>query len=631
MGAEAGMCGIAGIVGEGASEHREAVRRMMAAMEHRGPDGEGMYLSPSGRCVLGHRRLAILDLSEAAAQPMCSEDGRWAFTYNGECYNFPELRDALEAKGEVFRSSGDTEVVMRLLEREGEEALARLNGMFALALWDEREGRLLLGRDRYGQKPLYTVRLGRMLLFASELRALLASGLVSRRVNPAAVYGYLAYGSIQEPNTILWDARLLAPQGYLRWSVGGEHEEGKYWAPAREKRVLGPMELRESFVAAIERHLLSDAPLGLFLSGGIDSSAVAAAAARVAPEQVKTLSMVYPDQPEQSEAVYARAMADKAGTEHHEVPITGPQMLEELPTALAAMDQPTGDAINTYLVSMAARKVGLKVALSGLGGDELFGGYRSFRQVKKLLRLRRLVGPLGGSLASLLGDRMGFSLRGGKLQELALGPAEAVSAYLVSRRLFSSQQIESLAPSLAPYALHHGLPAGLFRELCLFARGRALQDAVGLLELRAYMAQTLLRDADIMGMSHSLEIRVPFLDTEFSSDVLALEARARTPVPYGKWRFVEAMGDWLPPEVTRRNKQGFTLPFATWMSRALVEEIPKGLRALATHCQAIREDVLFQIWTDFLRKPQKVGWFRPWTLYVLGAFLERHELSMESG
>lgn len=623
------MCGITGISGQGAADHIETVERMVAATAHRGPDGEGMYVSPSGTCVLGHRRLAILDLSDAAAQPMTSTDKRSALVYNGECYNYRELRRDLCAKGEVVRSSGDTEVVFRLLARDGAPTvLPRMNAMFALALWDDYERTLLLARDRYGQKPLYYTRVGKLLLFASEIRALLASGLVAREADPAAIRSYLSYGAVQEPRTILKGVSLLPPASFATIDVNGKQECNSYWTPPAEKVELSPEDVRKSFFTATRRHLVSDAPLGLFLSGGLDSSAMAAAAAGCGAKRIKTLNAVFPDQPTQSEAQYALMMARKAGTDHIEVPITGTEMRRMLPEALDAMDQPSGDGVNTYIVSHAASQAGLKVVLSGLGADELFGGYSSFSDIVRMLRVQRLLGPISTPTASLFRRYVPFTVHASKILDLMDAPTGVLSAYLTRRRVFSSRQIQEMAPALVHRGWESGLDDGFYQLLETLVSRRAVQDAIGLLEMRAYMGQTLLRDSDVMGMAHGIEIRMPFLDCDFSSSVLMLGATSRTPRSVPKWRFVEAMEGHLPASVVNRTKQGFSLPFKEWMLHELKDNVVEELPCLSVACPAMRRNVLLRLWKLFVAQPEKVGWYRIWTLFVLGRYLRKHRLEL---
>lgn len=623
------MCGIAGIFGPGAVRYTQAVQKMADAMAHRGPDGQGLYVSPSGTCVLGHRRLAILDVSDAASQPMVSKGGRWAFVYNGECYNFRELRDELPGEKEPLRSSGDTEVLFRLLIKQGEALLPRLNAMFALGLWDEERQSLFLARDRYGQKPLYFARINGLVLFASEVRALLASGLIERLADPNAIRSYLSYGAVHWPLTIVSGVELMPPASYM---IFGKQDRGvphSYWVYPKEKKDISSQELRENFISAVESHLVSDVPLGIFLSGGIDSSALVAAAAQSAKERVKTLCVTFPEQQQQSEARYASMMASRLGTEHHEIPVTGQAMLDMLQQTLEAMDQPTGDAINTYVVSYAARQVGLKVALSGLGGDELFGGYSTFSDIPWLVKAKMFLKLMPSPALELLHKSAPFSVRISKFVEMMDGPLGLSSTYLARRRVLSWRQIKKITHQCGPDQWQSGLSDDFWEKLENLILSREIHDAIGLLEISTYMRQTLLRDADVMGMAHGLEIRLPFLDAQFASSALTLPSGARKRGLYPKWRFADAMGDWLPQEIVRRPKMGFTLPFEEWMQKELKKEMECGLHALVRVCPLLKEDALLDLWRNFLAHPRQVGWSRPWILYVLGNYLERHKLKVK--
>ncbi len=623
------MCGIAGIFGSGAREHRDAVGSMIASMYHRGPDAQGLYVSPSGMCVFGHSRLSILDLTEAAAQPMISPDGRYAFVYNGECYNFLELRKEFADCGENLISTGDTEVVFRLLVRKGVSILPELNAMFALALWDEQDHSLLLARDRYGQKPLYFTRIGKLVIFASEVRAILASGLIDRKADSKAIYSYLFYGAIQEPFTIVSGVSLLSPGSFM--GIGSDEQEKiiTYWKYPLEKKILSSLELRESFTRAVKRHFVSDVPLGLFLSGGIDSSSLVAAAVHGKESHIHALSVVFPGQPSQSEENYAAIIADRYKIDHRVIPITGDEMLKLLPGALDAMDQPTVDAINTYIVSYAAHQAGLKVALSGLGGDEFFGGYPSFSDVPRMLNLRRLFAPFRNQIASLFTRYDPFAIKASKLARLFDISVNLLSAYLVRRMVFSSRQIKLMAPEFAVFGCSSGLSEEFINGLKEIISKRDPHDAIGLLEMRMYMGQMLLRDADVMGMAHGLEIRLPFLDTEFSSDALELEPQVRIPRSgRPKWRFVEAMGDWLPEDIGKRKKMGFILPLNEWMQHELKKEVEEGMHELAHTYRPIQESMVSDLWEQFCSQPQKIGWARPWALFVLGRYLKKHRLNM---
>lgn len=627
------MCGIAGIVGSAAVEHTGAVEKMVAAMEHRGPDGEGIYASPSGTCILGHRRLSIIDLSDAAAQPMLTDSRSHALSYNGECYNFQPLREQCIARGETFTSTGDTELVLKMLARGGRECLPDLNAMFALAFWDETQQTLLLARDRFGQKPLYfTVQEG-LLIFASEIRALLASGLVPRKVDRESVLNFLACGSVSEPRTIVESVRLLSAGHYL--SVDASHvtrgTPQPYWLPPREKADCSPEQMQEAFASSVKRHMISDVPVGVFLSGGIDSSAIAAAAVRECGSDVTTLCVVYPDHPEQCEGDHARRVAEALGSKHIEVPITGPAMLDLLRHALDSMDQPTIDGVNTYVISHATRQAGLKVALSGLGGDELFGGYRaSFTDPQKMISTRKKLGLLRRPLAAGISLFSRDNRRLAKIVDTLVFSDGLLSAYLTRRRVFSSAQIRRLFPTWQTSDWYWGIPVQQRQFIESVISDRETPDAIGILEMTQYMGQQLLRDTDVMGMAHSLEIRVPFLDADFSSLALRLDSSARVPGAVQKHRFSEAIKDWIPSENVSRSKQGFAMPFASWMRNELHDDVSNGIEGLTQILGAGSKSDIQGVWKAFLSQPDRVGWSRPWALFVLGRYLRNTGLTVDS-
>jgi len=621
------MCGICGIVGPGAVRHREVVQEMLGALEHRGPDGHGVYAAPSGLCLLGHRRLSILDLTDAAAQPMLSTDGRFALSYNGELYNFTDLKNDANS-GKPFLSTGDTEVLLRLLARHGHSILPRLNGMFAFALWDEHEKALLLARDRFGQKPLYVTRVGSLTLFASEIRALLSTGLVSRQADPLGVLGFLSYGAVQEPRTIVKGISLLPKATCCSVTVDGMKEPVSYWSPSSQKKEYSPDTLRGTFELAVKRHLISDAPIGLFLSGGIDSSAITMAASQKSSGRVSTLTVIFPDQPGYSETAHARRVADLAGTDHHEIPISGTDIFAALPRALSAMDQPSVDGINTYVVSLAARQTGLKSVLSGLGGDELFGGYPSFRDIPRILRIRHLIRPFGGILQKVVEMGEDFSRTTGKILDLMNSADDWREMYLARRRLFSLRQIKNLMGNHANGSLTDGLERSRLQMLSRLLQGRNLPDAIGLLEMEVYMGETLLRDSDVMGMANNIEIRLPFLDTDFSSYSLSLPPEARVPDPFPKHLFVGAFAKILPTENIRRSKQGFTLPFEEWLVDELRTEVEDGIEILGSKSSFFDGQGIRRLWQVFRQNPQQVGWQRPWALFVLSRYLKQHGLEL---
>src|SRR5688572_5761116 len=504
------MCGIAGVLG--GERGMELALSMSACVAHRGPDDSGAsILRGRGGAAVGafaHRRLAILDPSAAGHQPMSGAGGRFELAFNGEIYNFREIRRELERSGIGFRSGSDTEVLLAAWAAQGPDCLLRMRGMFAFALWDRETSRLFLARDPFGIKPLYLAEIPGALLFASEVRALLATGDVSTTIDPAAVAGYLAAGSVAEPRSIVREVRAVPAGATLCIELddrGGytiaESRVDPFAALAREAREQDP-ERAESLVLealrdSVTHHLVSDVPVAVFLSGGIDSSVVASLAAEVAPSPPEMFTVTF-DEQAYSEASFARVMATRLGARHHEIRIKGSDLLGDLPDALGAMDQPSLDGLNTYVVSRAVRAQGIKVVLSGLGGDEMFAGYPSFRRAALISRWSAMPGPVRdavGGLARQVAGRAGHKLA----TALASGDA-ARAAYVASRSLFAP----SIAAMLAPEGIADPLPQP--------PDGLSLLQRVSWYESSLYMRNTLLRDADVFSMSHGLELRVPFVD-----------------------------------------------------------------------------------------------------------------------
>ena len=610
------MCGLVGIVG---SVSLDILGRMMSAIHHRGPDGSGTFFDPKHPLALGHLRLSILDTSDAGTQPMTSACGRYTLIYNGECYNFADLRQTLEGRGAAFRSGSDTEVVLEWLVAEGAEGLGALNGMFALALWDRIAGQLLLARDSFGIKPLYYYApQGGPFLFASELRALVASGLCPSKVDRVSVAHYLSYGVTLEPRTILEDVRMLAPGTWIRLradDLAVSHGTFSAEAPGEAGAPVTNDEMHGAFIEAVKRQLVSDVPVGAFLSGGIDSTAIVAAMTRKRGFDVKTLTVAFPDAPTLDESARARSWAEACGADHTEIPMSTADILDALPRALAAQDQPTLDAVNTFVVSEAAAAAGLTVVLSGLGGDELFGGYATTRDVPRMLRMRKRFGVLGRSAAPVIqAITPSANRRLSKIVDLLEAPRTVAGLYLARRRIHSPRQLRRLCPGLV---LGHGseLP-----NLTPPAASDVL-DEISWLESVFYMRNQLLRDSDAMGMACSIEIRVPFLEHDFAR----LAWRAGPGWRDGKQRFGRAAHDLLPPDALTRKKQGFTFPFEQWLCGPLREQVEERLGAAPAIFSRQR---LLDMWRRFQKDPGRVGWTRPWAIYVLLEYLERHGLSV---
>ena len=638
------MCGIAGGVfwsDSPSGDPSAVVSAMVAQLSHRGPDGRGVHsaVASGGRrqsVVLGHTRLAILDLSDAGSQPMQSRASGACITYNGETYNFRNLRSELERGGIRFDTQTDTEVVLSGYEAWGRDVLRRLRGMFAFALWDPAENRLLLARDRLGIKPLYYYRGEHCLLFASEVRALLASGLVPRRLDGTALWQYLGYQSLPAPRTIIDGVRALEPGHWMSVGVNGTVAQGEYWnmlAAARRPADVSPRDARARIGAllrdSVAAHMVSDVPVGAFLSGGIDSSAVVALM-REAGHQPRTFSVGF-DEPAFDESSHAELVARRFGAEHTHVALRGDDLLDRLPDALAAMDQPTGDGVNTYIVSGAVAERGMKVALSGLGGDELFGGYPSFARLARVADLTRMWGKspdvLRTAAAGAVRALGGSSVQAAKAAAVVESDGSVASMFPLTRQLFSVEQRSALVDARL---LERVDRTDFYDRLLADAYDRApeagLFAQISFAESRTYMHDVLLRDTDQMSMAHSLEVRVPLVDHLLVDDVMALPDGAKRPNGTPKRLLVEALEGLLPDEIVHRPKQGFTLPFDPWMRGPLRSFCERRLAALGER-HVVKPREIQRVWRSFLDGGKDVSWSRLWTLVVLDAWLDRNALA----
>jgi len=618
------MCGIFGIVSR--QPAAALAQSAAASLRHRGPDANGVCADTANGWyfALAHTRLSIIDLSEAGRQPMSSADGRLHLTYNGEIYNYPALRAELEP-AYPFRGHSDTETLLAGLQNHGFDYATRLRGMYAYGVFDFAKSILRLARDPFGIKPLYYYSTPDLFLFASEIRTLLGTGLIPRRLSPTALTAYLQTGSAAAAETIVDGIRSLTPTCELEVSFAADHlrtqtiDRGLPWAAASTKpasRAAAVDELKEKLKDSVRRHLVSDVPVGLFLSGGIDSSAILALMREVEAGEIQTFSVVFGDNP-LSEAPQARQIAAHYRAAHHELQLSEDGLLASLPAALGAMDQPSMDGVNSYIVSQGVREAGLKVALSGLGGDELFGGYPSFARQASLARW----GALGQAAAPLFATgRKTLRLRGvrwEKAQDLLDTGGDPEKVYSISRRMFPDDDVAALLENPAPF--HYPpqpLPSDPF-------------NAVSHLELSRYMRDTLLRDSDVMSMAHSIEVRVPFVDVDLARFVLSLPAAWKWRSARPKSLLLDALGARLPDYVWNRRKMGFTLPFADWMRTRLRPEIEATFadESLLKAC-GLQPASARRIWADFQSHPARWRWSRPWSLYVLARWCREHGVTV---
>ena len=556
------MCGLNGILRLSESApavDRDELLRTRDAMASRGPDGAGEWIAADGRIGLGHRRLAILDLSPAGAQPMASRDGRFRIVFNGEIYNFRELRAELEARGGVFATRSDTEVLLALWEREGTATLSRLRGMFAFALWDDREGELVLARDPLGIKPLYYTAEGGTFRFASQVKALERGGAVSRETDPAGVAGFLLWGSVPEPFTIRRAIRALPAGCFLRVRDGQVGDPQPY--PVEGAAAMDPLAAIED---SVRTHLVSDVPVAVFLSAGLDSGLIAALARRHLPEPPVTFTLrfdVLAGTP-LDEAPLAAEVARTLGTRHVERRVGRADFVDLWPAALASMDQPSIDGFNTFVVSRAAHEAGLKVLLSGLGGDEGFGSYPSFADVPRGVRISRI--PLPSTFWSPVARRL-FADRP-KLAGLFRYGRTLPGSYFLRRGLFLPEELPAvMGREAAEEGLRRYDPVADGGRLLAAWNGRAVDGwtAVHALETGLYMRNQLLRDSDWASMAWSVELRVPLVDAVLRRHLATAgfePARSR-----GKAALVRLVAPELPASLFDRPKTGFYIPVMEWM------------------------------------------------------------------
>jgi asparagine synthase (glutamine-hydrolysing) len=638
------VCGIFGIVAHDARVPAEVLERATQSLAHRGPDDSGTVIlrdtaREADEIGLGNRRLAILDLSPQGHQPMNDPaTGNW-IVYNGEVYNFREVRTKLEQAGLYFRSNSDTEVILQAYAHWGERCLHEFRGMFAFALWDAQRHRLFVARDPMGIKPLYFYQSDRYFLFSSEVRTLLGTGLVPRVIDCAGLLNYLTFGSLYDPNTLVEGVKALPPGCYLIWEEGQVKQE-QYWDlvgpnpgedcdPAcadAEKRGELETQVAAMLDESVRRQLVSDVPVGVFLSGGIDSSSLVDILSR-SGTRPSTFSIVFREA-DYSEAEYSRAVAQHFRTDHHEIMVAQSDFFATIHPAIHAMDLPTIDGINTYFVSEQTRAAGVKVVLSGLGGDEMFAGYSSFRTVPRMERFARawdcMPKAVRSPLASMFRTLAPANDQNRKLIALSRNGGGIVHPYFLSRMLFTLEQQNQLLPAMETNSAAFLRAQKPLTESLSRALGLDPVNRVSYLEARCYMLNTLLRDSDFMSMAHGLEVRVPLIDHRLARRILALPGSwkldSRTPKPL----LVGALDGRLPEQIVHRRKRGFTLPFEHWLRDALRPMVEDNLRKIGDGVlrTLISERVVRSVWQDFLEG--RTSWSRPWSLYVLQCWCQRH-------
>ncbi len=598
------MCGLGGIAGAVANGPHLADRlaRLLDALRHRGPDGDGTFIDEAAAAGLVHARLAILDPSSAGRQPMADPTGRFRIVLNGEIYNFRELRAACEAQGDRFVSQSDTEVLLALFAREGTTCVRRLRGMYAFAIWDTVARRLVIARDPLGIKPLYVAERDGEIVFGSELRAVLAVTPGARRADPAAVLDVLRAGSVREPRTLVAGVRMVPAGTVLEWDVAHGAIERTWWrvGDLRASIASAASELEATAVArdalrgSVHAHLVSDVPVGLFLSGGMDSTAILAFASEAQHGDRRTFTIGFessrPDERERSAAIAAHF-----GTTHEAWRIGADEGRALFATYLEAIDQPTIDGFNVWCVSKLARDHGVKVVLSGIGGDELFGGYPSIRTIQRMRRWSRALGAIGLRTLAARGLRRRRRLALRRLGEYFAGPDTLERAHGAFRGIREERE-----------AVRIGRALGVEGVVDEGGSNNDESDVEGVVRLDAerYLRNQLLRDADVMSMAWGIELRTPFVDRVLWERVTAIPASFR--LEPGK-RLLSRAVPGIPREVWDRPKDAFLVPFEEWLERSW-----RGVFAEA----------------DEMLGPAPHRWYERFSLAVLLAWCRRHDVAL---
>jgi len=616
------MCGIAGIVHfKNQYAEEKMIRQMTACMSHRGPDADGFFVE--GEVALGHRRLAIIDLSAAANQPFTDNGGRYKMIFNGEIYNYQDVKLLLHEYD--FKTTSDTEMIVAAYAKWGVDCVQYFKGMFTIAIWDRKEKEIFLARDRMGVKPLYYFIDEDKILFASETRAIVSTGLVKRKHNPKALQDYFSYQSVSYPFSMIEGIQQLEAGSWMKIR-NGKTEKKVYWDVTDPKTSFDfgdpakiKSHIRELLLESVKRRLVSDVPVGAFLSGGIDSSVVVGLMAEAGKGKPNTFNISF-DEKEYDESDYAEMVAKKFNTTHTRILLKPASFLDELYNALNAMDTPSGDGINTYVVSKAIRQHGMSVALSGVGGDELFAGYPYFAQYLQLHKkswLWNLPRPVRELSA------LGAGSKKDRVQQLMHADSAAIeNVYPVFRQILTPalmQKLTSIDAAVNDSSIYHQL---LQKKEQL--ERLPLLSQVSAAEYLGYTQHTLLKDTDQMSMASSLEVREPFFDSDLVEFVLSVPDSIKKPV-YPKSLLVESVKPLLPDEIVFRKKQGFLFPWNLWLKNELRSFCEQQINNICDR-SFIRGNELKNYWQRFLKGDKNIRWAEIWLFVVLEYWMNKNNL-----
>ena len=620
------MCGINGVIGNHVgADQAQIIAKMNDCIAHRGPDSAGLWHNET--CGLGHRRLSIIDTSEAGNQPFFSADQKIAMVFNGEIYNYLELKKEL-SNNFTFKTESDTEVIIAAYRKWGIECISHFFGMFAFALWDEEKKCLYVVRDRLGIKPLYYGEKDGAVWFSSEIRALLSTGQFERKISSRSLADYFRYQTVHAPATMIEGIKMLMPGHYMKIQ-NGQIETVCFWDMSKNASLTSSehdaktirKNISDIMHSAIEIRMRADVPFGAFLSGGIDSSIIVGLMSEISSHPVNTFSITFHEK-EFDESPYSDVIAKKFQTEHTRIQLRATDFLDLVPEALRAMDHPSGDGPNTYVVSKVTREKGVKMALSGLGGDEVFAGYEIFKRMKSL-ESRKWINIIPRLMRGSAG-RIAFGLKTSVATEklsalLSQQRIDFAHVYPMNRQVLSTPIISSLLKEFDDESEFY--VEKISKEIQ--SLDLPLLSKVSIAEMSTYMQNTLLRDADQMSMAHSLEVRVPFLDhrlIEYVTGIRDQEKYPHTP----KELLTSSFEGMLPHDVIHRPKMGFTFPWALWMKNELRTFCEDNISALS-QVEAMRPAAVKHLWTRFLQNDPLITWSRIWPLVVLGHWVKQHD------
>ena len=622
------MCGINGVYNhQSLKDVENKVKQMNSLTKHRGPDFTDVYLDST--VCLGHNRLAIIDLDSKSNQPFISNDENLVLAYNGEIYNFLELKKQL-SKSYKFKTESDTEIIIAAYHLWGINMVTKFNGMFSFALWDKKNEQFFLCRDRLGIKPLYYSEYQESIIFSSSIKAINQYYLNKTSINKDDFVDFLRFGTVHSPNTFLNEIKSLERASYLIAS----NEETKiveYWNLFSGSSLINKEEpkikIKKLLLDSVEKRMMSDVPFGVFLSGGIDSSILVAAASKVSTKNINTFSIVFKEK-SFDERKYSRIMASNYKTNHFELELTPEDILHQIEEPFKFMDHPSVDGINTYFISKQVHKKGYKMAISGAGADELFSGYPVFKNSVELSNKKWLFSfpPQIRKLASKLLYLYKPNLQSEKIGEiLNLKLLELSNFYPIFRKIFSDSSIMNLSNQSfrlkSPYSF-----LWAENELSFKKRGHktSFLNKVSSLEIETYLQNVLLRDADQMGMANSLEIRVPFLDHNLVEYVLSLSDKLKYP-EYPKKLLVDSTKGWIPNEIINRKKMGFVFPWEKWMRNELKTFCEESINSLE-YISFFEMNHVNTLWVNFLKNKSQVHWLQIWSLVVLGKWIANNSI-----